>query len=79
MDKAKIIAKKSIKAVIQEKNILETLALDRSDLISNIVASFQDREKAYILMEFISGKNLRAYLLENLKLQEEQISKLRFT
>ena len=68
MDKVKIIATKSIKTVIQEKNILETLASDRSDLISNIKASFQDREKVYILMEFITGRSLRAYLSKDRKL-----------
>lgn len=62
MDKVKIIIAKSTKTVIQEKRILDTLATDRSDLISNIKASFQDREKVYLLMEYITGRNLRAYL-----------------
>lgn len=50
MDKAQIIANKCLKTVILEKTVLETLAVDRSDLISNIKAAFQDREKVYILM-----------------------------
>ncbi len=68
MDKMKIVTLKMLKAVIREKKILETLALDRSDLISNMKATFQDREKIYILMEFITGRNLRAYITKQIRL-----------
>lgn len=78
MDKVKIIIAKSTKTVIQEKRILDTLATDRSDLISNIKASFQDREKVYLLMEYITGRNLRAYLTKERKLNEQQISRAYF-
>ncbi len=68
MDKIKMITSKNLKAVIREKKILETLALDRSDLISNIKAAFQDREKVYLLMEFITGRNLRTYIDKKIRL-----------
>lgn len=43
MEKSKILAKKSVQAVLNEKKILELLALERSDLIANMKASFHDR------------------------------------
>lgn len=62
MNKKTIIAKKSIEAVLREKSILEDLSASQTNFIGNTVASFQDKEKLYLLMEYLEGNNLRHIL-----------------
>lgn len=53
MEKDKVIAKKSVKAIMEEKNILAILNQDSADFIVNIKAAFQDIEKLYLLLNYI--------------------------
>lgn len=71
MEKTKIIATKSVKAVISEKSILSSLSEDKTNFIINMEAAFQDTNKLYLLMNYIEGKNLRYYLNQNLTFSEK--------
>lgn len=53
MSKAKIIAKKSVKAVLLERMILTQLMEGGSKGTVNMVASFQDDSNLYILMDYL--------------------------
>ena len=56
LSKSKIIGKKSVKSVMNERAILEKV---RSQFIVNIILAFQDKENLYIVTDFISGGDLR--------------------
>jgi serine/threonine protein kinase len=68
MAKTKIIAKKSVKAIMKERTILTTLCADPNDSVINIKAAFQDTNRLYLLMYYIKGKDLRYYLNNRLSL-----------
>ena len=56
MSKAKIVDKKSIESVLGEKRILSEL---HHPFIVNMIYSFQDFDYLYLVMEILSGGNLR--------------------
>ena len=56
LNKSKIISKKSVKSVMNERVILEKL---RNQFIVNIKYAFQDKENLYIVTDFMSGGDLR--------------------
>jgi hypothetical protein len=53
MSKAKIIAKKSVRAVLLERIILSKLTEGGNDGIVSMLASFQDDSHLYILMDYL--------------------------
>ena len=53
MSKAKIIAKKSVRAVLLERIILSKLMEGGNEGIVSMLASFQDDSHLYILMEYL--------------------------
>lgn len=59
MYKAKIIQKKSINSVMNERILLAKL---KHPFIINMVAAFQDRENLYLLMDYIDGGDLRYHI-----------------
>ena len=59
MSKAKIIDKKSIESILGEKRILSEL---HHPFIVNMIYSFQDFDYLYLVMEILSGGNLRYHL-----------------
>ena len=59
MSKAKIIDKKSIASILGEKKILSEL---NHPFIVNMIYSFQDLDYLYLVMELLSGGNLRYHL-----------------
>lgn len=73
MSKAKIIAKKSVKAVLMERMILTQLMEGGSRGTVNMVASFQDDSNLYILMDYLEGKSLRHHLNSNIALSHSEI------
>ena len=75
MSKAKIIDKKSVENVIGEKEILSNL---HHPFIVNMIYCFQDREYLYLLMELLTGGNLRYHLSKKKRFQEEQTSKKKY-
>jgi len=59
MSKAKVISKKSVSSVINEKNFLSRLA---HPFIVNMTYAFQDRENLYLVMDYLDGGDLRYHL-----------------
>ena len=70
MSKAKIIDKKSIESVLGEKRILSEL---HHPFIVNMIYSFQDFDYLYLVMELLSGGNLRYHLTLRKRFNETQI------
>lgn len=73
MDKAKIITKKSVNSVMNEKDILSHLS---HQFIVNMICAFQDRENLYLLIDYLDGGDLRYYINRHYSFSEEQISNL---
>ena len=59
MSKARIIHKRSIKSVINERLILACL---QNEHIVNMHYAFQDRDNLYLIMDYFSGGDLRYHL-----------------
>lgn len=74
MSKAKIIAKKSVKAVLLERIILTKLMEAGSSHIVNMIASFQDQKNLYLLMDYLEGHSLRHHLNNDIIITPHQIS-----
>ena len=70
MSKAKIIDKKSIESILGEKKILSELS---HPFIVNMIYSFQDFDYLYLVMELLSGGNLRYNLSLRKRFNEKQI------
>ena len=60
----------SIDSIISEYTILRKI---RYPLITNLYYSFQDKEKIYLILDFLSGGNLRYYISNNTSFKESQI------
>lgn len=69
MYKAKIIQKKSINSVMNERTLLAKL---KHPFIINMVAAFQDRENLYLLMDYIDGGDLRYHIGRRRKFNERE-------
>ena len=70
MSKVKAYMKKSLGAILLEKNILTNL---RHNLITNLNFSFQDKEYLYLVLDYLPGGDLRYYLSRKMKFNESQI------
>ncbi|CAD8060035.1 unnamed protein product [Paramecium sonneborni] len=69
MSKCKIINKKSISSVMNEKYLLSNL---RHSFLVNMHASFQDRENLYLVMDLMQGGDLRYHLCNQKRFTEKQ-------
>ena len=69
MSKTKIIDKQSIKSVKNERNLLEKI---NHPFIINMHYSFQDKDNLYLIMDYLSGGDLRYHLCKNKKFTESQ-------
>ncbi|CAD8119249.1 unnamed protein product [Paramecium sonneborni] len=69
MSKAKIIQKKSVQSVMNERTLLSQL---RHPSLINMIAAFQDRENLYLVMDLLSGGDLRYHIGKNKKFGEEE-------
>ena len=69
MSKLKIIDKKSIKSI---KSELELLSNMESPYIVNMHFAFQDKENLYLIMDYLSGGDLRFHISRHKKFSEEQ-------
>ena len=70
MFKVKIIDKKSEKNVIRERDLLSKL---KHPFIINIICSFQDYENLYLLLDYLSGGDLRYHFNLTNKFNENDI------
>jgi serine/threonine protein kinase len=59
MSKALIISKKSVPSVMNEQVLLKDL---KNPFLVNMIQSFQTRENLYLLMDYLSGGDLRHHL-----------------
>ena len=69
MIKAKILAKKSVNSVMNEKQLLTLL---HHPFIVNMVYSFQDRENLFLVIDLLEGGDLRYHLGIKRKFGEEE-------
>lgn len=68
---SRVILKKSVASVINEKSILEELS---HPFIINMKSYFQDRQFLYMTMEYLRGGDLRYHLCFYDSFSEEQTS-----
>lgn len=71
MSKARILAKRSVSSVMNERKIL---ALLRHEFIVNIHYAFQDAEQLYLVMDLKLGGDLRFHLSRLKRFSERQTS-----
>lgn len=69
MAKARILAKKSVNSVMNERKILSLL---KHSFIVNMQFAFQDRENLYLVMDLMPGGDLRYQISRHYKFTEEQ-------
>jgi serine/threonine protein kinase len=69
MSKAKIISKRSERSVLNERTIISKL---KHNFIINIFFAFQDRENLYLVMDLLTGGDLRFHFSRRRKFTEEE-------
>jgi serine/threonine protein kinase len=69
MSKARVLAKKSVNSVMNERKLLEAL---KHPFIVNMQYSFQDRDNLYLVMDLLAGGDLRYHLGRQKVFTEEQ-------
>ena len=69
MCKARIIAKRSVNSVMNEKKLLGIL---NHPYLVNMHSAFQDRENLYLAMDFLPGGDLRYHLGRQRRFSEDQ-------
>ena len=72
MKKVKVIDKHSIKSVKYEKELLSRL---KFPFIVNMYYSFQDFDHLYLILDLLTGGDLRYHVSRYKKFTEEQTSK----
>jgi serine/threonine protein kinase len=73
MSKAKIIDKKSEKSIKYERELLSRL---KHPFIVNMKYAFQDYENLYLVMDLLTGGDLRYHISRHKKFSEEQTSNI---
>ncbi|CAD8110680.1 unnamed protein product [Paramecium sonneborni] len=69
MSKPKIMQKKSVQSVMNEKSLLSGL---KHNFLINMQYSFQDREYLYLVMDLLSGGDLRYHIGKHRRFNEDQ-------
>jgi len=69
MSKARIITKKSVNSVINERKLLATL---KHPFLINMQYAFQDRENIYLVCDLLTGGDLRYHIGKKRRFNEEQ-------
>eukprot|EP00826_Nyctotherus_ovalis_P017809 TRINITY_DN15263_c0_g5_i1.p1 TRINITY_DN15263_c0_g5~~TRINITY_DN15263_c0_g5_i1.p1 ORF type:complete len:277 (+),score=29.72 TRINITY_DN15263_c0_g5_i1:135-965(+) len=75
MAKARILAKRSVNSVMNERMILSQL---RHPFIVNMNCAFVDRESLYLVMDYLDGGDLRFHLARQKKFCEAETSSFPF-
>ncbi len=70
MMKSKIIAKKSIHSVLNERQLLSKL---KHPFIVNMNYAFQDREHLYLVMDLLVGGDLRYYMGRRRRFKQAEV------
>ena len=69
MSKAKIVEKKSQNSVKYERELLSKI---RHPFIVNMIFCFQDRENLYLVMDLLTGGDLRYHVSRHKRFTEDQ-------
>ena len=69
MSKVKIMDRKSEKSIMSERNLLSRL---NNPFIVNMICSFQDDDYLYLVMDLLTGGDLRYHLCFHKRFNEEQ-------
>ena len=69
MAKARIISKRSVDSVLNERIILSEL---KNPFLVNMYYAYQDRENLYLCMDLLSGGDLRYHINKRRRFTEEQ-------
>eukprot|EP00828_Plagiopyla_frontata_P018640 TRINITY_DN2388_c0_g1_i1.p2 TRINITY_DN2388_c0_g1~~TRINITY_DN2388_c0_g1_i1.p2 ORF type:complete len:207 (-),score=17.30 TRINITY_DN2388_c0_g1_i1:609-1229(-) len=69
MSKAKILTKKSVNSVMNERQLLNIL---KHPFIINMICAFQDKEKLYLILDYLNGGDLRFHINKQKKFSEQQ-------
>lgn len=79
MSKARVLTKRSVNSVLNERKILAQLkheyallVLTPFSFIVNMQYAFQDRENLYLVMDMLSGGDLRYHISRHRRFSEEQ-------
>ena len=70
MSKIKIYMKKSVQSIINERKYLEML---NYPFLINMHYAFESEDSLYIVMDFLSGGDLRYHLCKRLRFSEKEI------
>mmetsp|Transcript_5242 Transcript_5242/g.5649 ORF Transcript_5242/g.5649 Transcript_5242/m.5649 type:complete len:388 (+) Transcript_5242:73-1236(+) len=68
LSKARIITKKSVDAVMNERQLLSQL---KHPFLVNMIYAFQDRENLYLVMDLLSGGDLRYHIAKHKTFSEQ--------
>ncbi len=71
MSKVKVLDKKSERSIKYEKHLLSNI---RHPFLINMNYSFQDYENLYLIMDLLTGGDLRYHISRHKKFTEEQTS-----
>ena len=72
MAKARIISKRSVNSVMNEKKFLCQL---QHPFLVNMHYAFEDRDNLYLVIDLMSGGDLRFHIGKHRRFSEEQTSK----
>lgn len=73
MSKARILTKRSVKSVMSERRILTELK--HHPFLVNMYYAFQDRENLYLVMDLLTGGDLRYHICRYRKFDESTTRK----
>lgn len=68
MSKSRILTKRSVKSVMNERQILTQL---HNPFLVNMYYAFQDRESLYLVMDLLNGGDLRYHICKYRRFDEE--------
>jgi len=68
MSKSLIITKKSVHSVMNERELLCDV---KNIFLVNMLHAFQDRENLYLVMDYMSGGDLRYHVGRNRRFNED--------
>ena len=69
MSKARVLSKKSVNSVLNERKLLGSL---KHEFIVNMQYAFQDKDNLYLVMDLLTGGDLRYHLGKLRRFSEEQ-------
>ncbi len=72
MSKARILTKRSVKSVMNERQILTQL---HSPFLVNMYYAFQDRDTLFLVMDLLNGGDLRYHICQHKRFDEETTRK----